>query len=354
MGRWVTRAASTGWTPCCGSRPIASVYWRVASEEINYRRFFDINELAALNMETLEVFTATHGLILRLLAEGKVHGVRIDHPDGLYDPQQYLQCLQQQYVLGVARRLLEKELADPGLADQKLGTLLSAGLARASSIEQNGLYRPLYVVVEKILGADEALRDDWPVYGTSGYDFLNVLNSLFVDAQNRTALTRFYRDWTQDARTFAEVVYDAKRVIMQVSLSNDVHMLAYQLDRLAQQHRRSRDFTFNSLRHALQEVIAYFPVYRSYITSEALHPDDRRAVQQAVARAQRNNPAVSRELFDVRTRHAAASLPGLGQRGRASRAAALRGQVPAGDCPRHGQGPRGYGLLSVPPPAVPQ
>ena len=128
------------------------------------------------------------------------------------------------------------------------------------------------MVVEKILGVREALREDWPVYGTSGYDFLNVLNGLFVDAENRTALTRFYRDWTQDPRPFAEVVYDAKRLIMQVSLSSEVHMLAYQLDRLAQQHRRSRDFTFNSLRHALQEVIACFPVYRSYITTDDAAP----------------------------------------------------------------------------------
>jgi (1->4)-alpha-D-glucan 1-alpha-D-glucosylmutase len=272
-------------------------HWRVASEEINYRRFFDINELAALSMETPEVFVATHGLILRWLAEGKVHGVRIDHPDGLYDPQQYLQRLQQHYVLSMAHRLLDTHAAFQASGEQELETQLCAALAQDNHVGGEDLRRPLYVVVEKILGVRESLREDWPVYGTSGYDFLNALNGLFVDAQNRTAFTRFYRDWTQDARTFAEVVCDAKRVIMQVSLSNDVHMLAYQLDRLAQQHRRSRDFTFNSLRHALQEVIAYFPVYRSYITSEALHPDDRRSVQQAVARAQRHNPAVSHELF---------------------------------------------------------
>ena len=143
----------------------------------------------------------------------------------------------------------------------------------------------------------EALREDWPVDGTSGYDFLNVLNGLFVATEHRQAFTRLYRDWTQDPRPFAEVVYDAKRLIMQVSLASEVHMLAHQLDRLAQQHRRSRDFTFNSLRYALQEVIACFPVYRSYMTTDAIHPDDRRYVQQAVARAQRKNPAVSRELF---------------------------------------------------------
>jgi (1->4)-alpha-D-glucan 1-alpha-D-glucosylmutase len=270
-------------------------YWRVASEEVNYRRFFDINDLAALSMEQPEVFAATHGLILRLLDEGKVHGLRIDHPDGLYDPQQYLERLQQHYVHGMARRLLETDPAYQGLAEQDVEPLLETALPRAGGPE--ALRRPLYVVVEKILGGREALREDWPVYGTSGYDFLNVLNGLFVAAENRGALTRFYRDWTQDPRPFADVVYDAKRLIMQVSLSSEVHMLAQQLDHLAQQHRRSRDFTFNSLRYALQEIIACFPVYRSYIITDEIHPDDRRYVQQAVARAQRKNPVVNRELF---------------------------------------------------------
>jgi (1->4)-alpha-D-glucan 1-alpha-D-glucosylmutase len=271
--------------------------WRIASEEINYRRFFDINDLAALSMEKPEVFAATHELILCLLGEGKVHGVRIDHPDGLYDPHQYLQHLQQQYLLRLAQRLLGTDAAYQGLADQDLDTLLGWKVTPADGLQPEELRRPLYVVVEKILGVHEALRQDWPVYGTSGYDFLNVLNGLFVDADKRGVFTRLYRDWTQDPRAFADVVYDAKRLIMQVSLASEVHMLAYQLDRLAQQHRRSRDFTFNRLRYALQEVIAYFPVYRSYITADELHPDDRYYVQQAVARAQRRNPAFSREVF---------------------------------------------------------
>jgi (1->4)-alpha-D-glucan 1-alpha-D-glucosylmutase len=273
-------------------------YWRVASEEVNYRRFFDINDLAALSMEKPEVFAATHGLIWRLLGAGQVHGVRIDHPDGLYNPQQYLERLQQYYVRCVARRLCETDPAYQGVAEQDVEALLEAATAPGGGLEQVVQCRPLYVVVEKILGGREALREEWPVYGTSGYDCLNVLNGLFVAAENRGAWTRFYHDWTQDPRPFAEVVYDTKRLIMQVSLSSEVHMLAQQLDRLAQQHRRSRDFTFNSLRHVLQEVIACFPVYRSYIVTDEIHPDDRRYVQQAVVRAQRKNPAVSRELFE--------------------------------------------------------
>jgi (1->4)-alpha-D-glucan 1-alpha-D-glucosylmutase len=272
--------------------------WRVASEEINYRRFFDVNELAALSMEKPEVFAATHGLILRLLCDGTVHGVRIDHPDGLYDPQQYLQRLQQHYALCIARRL---HATEPGAQEEgapDLETLLSMALAETSATADVALYRPLYVVVEKILGSRETLRQDWPVYGTSGYDFLNLLNGLFVDPGNRQAMTRFYRDWTQDSRSFADVVYESKHLIMQVSLSSEVHMLAYQLDRLAQKHRWSRDFTFNSLRQALQHVIACFPVYRSYITGDEGQPDDRRSMHQAVSQAQRRNPAVSRELFE--------------------------------------------------------
>lgn len=280
------------------AQPYRLCHWRVASEEINYRRFFDIDDLAALSMEKPEVFTATHSLILRLLGEGKVHGVRIDHPDGLYDPLQYLERLQQHYRRAVARQYLATEEATAGLAEQDIEALLDAAFSPTPDPAAGEASRPLYVVVEKILGSRETLREDWPVHGTSGYDFLNQLNGLFVDPDKRGAFTRLYRDWTQDPRPFAEVVYDAKRLMMQVSLASEVHMLAYQLDRLAQRHRHSRDFTLNSLRHALQEVIACFPVYRSYIVSDAIHPDDRRYVLQAVTRAQRKNPAVSRELFE--------------------------------------------------------
>ena len=108
-------------------------HWRVASEEINYRRFFDVNELAALSMEKLEVFTATHGLILRLLSEGKVHGVRIDHPDGLYDPQQYFQRLQQHYVLCMAHRLRETDATFQEFCDEEITALLDTALAQASN-----------------------------------------------------------------------------------------------------------------------------------------------------------------------------------------------------------------------------
>src|SRR5256712_7503263 len=197
----------------------------------------------------------------------------------------------------MAHRRSETDATFQELGEEEITALLDTALAQASTTTEAVLYRPLYIVVEKILGAYETLREDWPVYGTSGYDFLNVLNGLFVDAEQRRTWTRLYREWTQDPRPFAEIVYGAKYLIMQMSLSSEVYMLAHRLDRLAQQHRGSRDLTFNSLRRALQHIIACFPVYRSYITSDALHADDRRYVQQAVSQAQRRNPTVSRELL---------------------------------------------------------
>jgi (1->4)-alpha-D-glucan 1-alpha-D-glucosylmutase len=272
-------------------------FWRVAADEINYRRFFDINDLAALSMERPEVFEATHQLVLRLLAEGKVNGLRIDHPDGLYDPREYLQRLQRGYVLACARRLIEArpEGQRPDWAEVEKALL--AEMDRAAREGDDLLRRPLYVVVEKILGATEPLPEDWPVAGTVGYDFVNVVNGLFVDAGQAEAFTRLYQEWTHTDLSFAEVVYQKKFLILQVSLSSELHMLAYQLDRLAQKSRWSRDFTLNSLRHALREVIACFPVYRSYIAEDGVRPEDRLHVERAFSRAMARNPALNRSLF---------------------------------------------------------
>src|SRR5437660_7265688 len=218
-------------------------------------------------MEKPEVFTATNGLIWRLLSEGKVHGVRIDHPDGLYDPQQYFQRLQQHYVLGMAHRLCETDATFQGLGEEEITALLDTALAQASKTTEAVLNRPLYIVVEKILGAYETLREDWPVYGTSGYDFLNVLNGLFVDAEQRRTWTRLYREWTQDPRPFAETVYDAKYLIMQLSLSSEMYMLVHRLDRLEQHQRSTPHLTFHSLRRSLHRYFASFPLDVCYMTA---------------------------------------------------------------------------------------
>jgi (1->4)-alpha-D-glucan 1-alpha-D-glucosylmutase len=272
-------------------------YWRVAADEINYRRFFDVNDLVALNMEREDVFLATHTLVLRLLQEGKVSGLRVDHPDGLFDPKEYLLRLQQRYLLDCARRIAETR-QDPSMAEwtqiePDVGERILEQLRRQPESQRC----PLYVVVEKILGRDEALPRGWATYGTTGYEFLNLVNGLFVDASNAAAFTRIYREWINDDTPFAEIGYHRKILILQIALSSELQMLSYQLDRLAQQHRRSRDFTQNSLRYALREIIACFPVYRTYINGDEIQESDRLRVLQAVRRAMARNPALSTAIF---------------------------------------------------------
>ncbi len=273
-------------------------FWRVASDEINYRRFFDINELAALSMEREEVFEATHELVFRFLAEGVLDGLRIDHPDGLYDPWEYLQRLQQHFVLAHARRAFTSEPRYQGQDWGEVEASVRARVARAVAEGQNGpLWRALYVVVEKILGDGEALPEDWSIHGTSGYDFLNVVNGLFVDGDNESALTRFYHEGVKAFTPFPELVYEKKYLILRVSLSSELYVLASQVDRLAQKNRWSRDFTLHSLRHALRDIIACFPVYRSYIRDDTVRPADRKWVEKAIRGAQARNPTMSRSIF---------------------------------------------------------
>ncbi len=227
-------------------------HWRVASDEINYRRFFDVDELAAIRVEDPEVFTALHALPLRLAGEGIVTGFRIDHVDGLLDPADYLQKLP----------------------------------------------REVYTVVEKILMGDERLRPDWATQGTTGYDFLNATGALFVEPASRAALLGIYSRFTGQSERFADVVYECKKLVMDVSLSSEVTMLARRLDRISEQLRYSRDFTLSSQQAALAEVIACFPVYRSYIRSDGpIDAEDRRNVRFALRRARRRNPAMDRSLF---------------------------------------------------------
>jgi (1->4)-alpha-D-glucan 1-alpha-D-glucosylmutase len=266
--------------------------WRVASDEINYRRFFDVNELAALRMERSEVFTATHTLIFQLLREGKVNGLRIDHPDGLFDPRQYLRRLQRHYLLELARHLYQ---ARPEYHGTEWSELEGPLLTRINSGALPD--RSLYVVVEKILGSNETLPADWPVHGTTGYDFLNVLGGLFVPAVNAKPFTTLYRNWSEDYTPFAELVYQKKILILQLSLSSELQMLSSALDRLAQRRRGSRDFTHHSLRRVLREVIACFPVYRSYIAGGTVHDDDRKYIDTAIREARKRNPTLNRSHF---------------------------------------------------------
>ena len=274
-------------------------YWRVASDEINYRRFFDINDLAALSMERPEVFAATHELIFRLLGERCVNGLRIDHPDGLYDPKQYLERLQHHFVLARARNIFENQPEGREREWKDVQeSLLQAILDATQENKESPFKRPLYVVVEKILGTGEPIPADWPVYGSSGYGFLNMISGLFVNTDNDRAFTQLYNDWIQEAPCFSEIVYAKKFLILQIAMSGELQMLAHQLDRLAQKDRWSRDFTLSSLRHALREIIACFPVYRSYISEEGIHESDRKYIHWAVNRARAKNAALSTSIFN--------------------------------------------------------
>ena len=221
-------------------------YWRVASDEINYRRFFDVNDLAGLRVEDAEVLGRTHELVFAMLADGRVDGLRIDHIDGLANPGGYVNLL----------------------------------VDRAHTLGQ-----PLYLVVEKILLGDERLRATWHVDGTTGYDFMNLVLGLFVDAGAERGFDRINQRATGRGATFAEEAYDAKRRIMRVDLASELAVLTDALTRIAATDRRSNDFTALAIRRALIEVIAAFPVYRTYVIGDAIEPDDQRIITETVARA---------------------------------------------------------------------
>jgi (1->4)-alpha-D-glucan 1-alpha-D-glucosylmutase len=258
-------------------------YWRVAGEEINYRRFFDINELAAIRMELPDVFRATHHVLFQLLAEGKATGLRIDHPDGLRDPAGYFRQLQEHYCDAV------REQAGDTLRGRW------AAERRVSAVRP----LPLYVVAEKILSAGEALPPDWAVDGTTGYDFLNAVNGLFVDADGREVFDRIYHQFTGASADYHQLVSSAKKMTMLVSMASEINALAHQLDRIAERNRRCRDYTLNSLTFALRELIACLPVYRTYITGpEDVAAQDRRVVEAAAEEAKRRNPRTAEAVFD--------------------------------------------------------
>jgi (1->4)-alpha-D-glucan 1-alpha-D-glucosylmutase len=251
-------------------------FWRVAMDEINYRRFFDINELAAIRVEDPEVFSAVHALIFDLVSRGHITGLRVDHPDGLFEPEKYLRYLQ-----------------DVCLAQSPLAKLNGKG-------DRNGGGRSFYIVAEKILIDNEPLRAAWPIEGTTGYAFLNLANGVFVNHTKAKAFQQLYRRFTGWSREFDDLVCNSKRLILQVAMSSELNVLARKLDRISEQHRWYRDFTLESLRDALKEVLATFPVYRSYIRNDQkeVDPEDRRQVTIAIREAKRRNPAISESVFE--------------------------------------------------------
>src|SRR3954464_9650982 len=243
-------------------------FWRVAAEEINYRRFFDVNDLAAIRVELPKVFDAVHRLVVELVSIGAVSGLRIDHPDGLYLPREYFVKLQ-----------------------QRSAKALGIGLPRDS--------RAIYMVAEKILTESEMLRKAWLVHGTTGYDFANLVTQLLVESSAETAITKMFHRFVGHSVPFGHLLYAKKLLVMKLALANDVDVLGNLLDRLSEQNRWYRDFTLEALSRTVRETIACFPVYRTYVEpGQPVSDEDRQIVERAIAAAKRRNPAMEESIFN--------------------------------------------------------
>ena len=233
-----------------------AAHFRVAADDINYRRFFDINELAGLRMELPELFDHAHRLIFELLRNGVLDGLRIDHVDGLFDPRGYLMRLREHAP------------------------------------------RPFYLVVEKILARHEALREDWPVEGTTGYEFANLVLGLLVDPSGEDGFTQTYAAFTGEHRAFDEIVRECKIHITLNEMAGELNVLARDAGRVARQNPRTADFTRNILQRGLKEIVACFPVYRTYVDGAAAPTEaDRRDIDWAVAQARRNETDLDPSVF---------------------------------------------------------
>ena len=242
-------------------------YWRYATSQLNYRRFFEIDTLAGVRMERPEVFQAAHQMLLQWVRDGKVTGIRIDHVDGLLNPAEYLKRLQE-----AAGKVLNVESGDKQL--------------------------PIYLLVEKILMEGERLRETWPVHGTTGYNFTSQLANVLIDADAEGRFTELYQRFTSEAPAFDDHVYEKKKLVTSMALSNEIAWLGRLASRVAQEKLATRDFSTVALTNGIRELIACFGVYRTYLEpGQPVHPDDRKVIERAVAEAQRRNPAIEAELF---------------------------------------------------------
>jgi (1->4)-alpha-D-glucan 1-alpha-D-glucosylmutase len=239
------------------------VFWPEGMEKINYRRFFDVVDLIGIRIEDPAVFEGTHALTFRLAKEGKVTGLRVDHIDGLYDPLDYLRRLQ-----------------------GRLGEARSAGGTPG-----------FYVAVEKILGRDEELLEDWPACGSTGYDFLNALNAVFVDADGLNALDATYQRFSGSRSDFEDVVYESKKRVMRELFAAELRTLRHNLGRLAEDEH-SRGSSVDELVQALAEVTACLRVYRTYVRDLEMAKRDRFYIEGAVQEARRRYPGVSAAALD--------------------------------------------------------
>jgi (1->4)-alpha-D-glucan 1-alpha-D-glucosylmutase len=249
--------------------------WETTGKQINYRRFFDISDLIGVRVEDPMVFEATHALVFRLVREGKVTGLRIDHVDGLYDPLQYLSRLQRQIM----------------------------------PEERTGRLHSFYTVVEKILSGDEVLPQEWPVSGTTGYDFLNVVNTLFVDGGGVRAIDASYSRFIGAQVTFGDVVYEKKKQIMKELFAGEVKALGHQLACLAQQAGHTPTPSLEQLTKALVEVTTCLPIYRTYVRTPKVSPREQQYLEHTTQEAQRRNPALEATALDFLRRVLAMDFP---------------------------------------------
>lgn len=250
-------------------------HWVLAEKEINYHRFFNINDLIAIHIEKENVFRAHHRLCFDLLSSKKVQGLRIDHVDGLYDPQQYFARLQEKH--------------------------------------------PAFVMVEKILSYKEKLPENWDVDGTVGYEFLNLLCGLFVRKKNEKAFTAIYKKFINAVLNFEEELYERKKRYVFLYMTNETFFLGEQLSELANKNRYYRDFTRIDLTYALREIIACFPIYRTYIKEGGeITKTDRASIEHAVNKAKTKTPDIDPSVYQYLHDLLLLELPGSAEEDRTS------------------------------------
>jgi (1->4)-alpha-D-glucan 1-alpha-D-glucosylmutase len=245
------------------------VWWRAAADEINWRRFFDINTLAGLRVELPRVFDATHRLILQLYADGMIDGVRIDHIDGLADPRLYCRKLRRAMEVAGAKR--------------------PAGVPRGAP----------YIVVEKILAPRERLAPDWLTNGTTGYDFMDQVGGVLHDPEGEAPLTHLWTSVTGRTAFFEAEEQPARRQILSDNLASELNANAAALHRIAGRDLFTRDFTLTALRRALTEILVHFPVYRIYVNRAGRSAVDAQVMERALAGAHRSFRTADRGLLDI-------------------------------------------------------
>ncbi len=272
-------------------QPYRLASWKTSSEQINYRRFFDVNDLVGLRMENPEVFAETHCLIRELLGDKQITGLRIDHCDGMFNPREYLIRLQELFVASQCMGPCAKAASASGIEQEVIDAATYQNWAEASL--------PLYCVVEKILEPGEVLPTDWPVQGTSGYDFVHFANQLFIQPKNEKRFNAIYAEVLGERVRPERVLYDSKRMILESSLSSEAHVLTNLLSQIAGVDRRVRDFTDKILEGAIRETIACFPVYRTYIDERGHYSDhDRTVIHEAITKAKRQAAVLDVSAFD--------------------------------------------------------